>query len=487
MLVALDIPPGIYRNGTEYSAQGRFYAADLWRFHEGTSRPIGGWVERGNVPVTGSARAAITWMSNEAQAWTGIGTHSGLFGVSRAGIVNDITPVGFVAGRADAVLGGGYGDGIYGDGTYGTPRPGTNILPASVWSLDTWGEYLVGTMGSTIYEWRLDTSQPAQPISTAPEAEAILVTDERIMVALGSDGDPRAVDWSDAENNTDFTPTPTNLAGGRRLQTSGALKTGERIRGGYLLHTDVDVHRMTYVNLPQVYAFERLETGCGVISKRAVASASRGEVYWMGENAFWVFNGYVDAVPCDVSDYVFSDFNTLQKSKVSAWHNSLWNEVWWHYPSAESDENDRYVYFNYREKTWMIGELDRLCGVDRGDVQLPQMVDAEGVVYSHETGHLKDGRQPYLLSGPVELSGGDRTTEIHAVIPDETNLGDVRVNFRAGDYPMSPTSVVGSVQARDKTDVRFSGRRIAVEMVAKADEDFRVGRFRFDAKAGSGR
>lgn len=42
-LLPLSFPPGIYRNGTEYQAKGRWYDANLIRFYEGTIRPIGGW------------------------------------------------------------------------------------------------------------------------------------------------------------------------------------------------------------------------------------------------------------------------------------------------------------------------------------------------------------------------------------------------------------------------------------------------------------
>lgn len=488
MLIALDIPPGVYRNGTDYQSRGRYYAADLWRFHEGTSRPIGGWDRRSLEPVQGKARALITWLSNSGQAWTGVGTHTHLYAVSRSGAVNDVSPIPYPTGSADAVFGGGYGEGFYGVGTYGTPREGsTNILPASVWSLDTWGEHLVGTLGETIYQWVLNTSIVAQPLSGTPSAEAILVTDERIMMALASDGDPRAVDWCDAENNTDWVPSSDNLAGGKRLQTDGALKAGKRINGANLLWTDVDVHRATYVGLPFVYSFERLETGCGVVSKGCVALGANGRVYWMGENAFWTYNGYVDALPCDVSDYVFGDINRTQISKVSAWHNSTWGEIWWLYPSAESEENNRYVSFNYREAHWSSGQMTRLSGVDKGVLASPQMMGDDGWLYSHEIGTLRDGRQPFLTSGPVELGEGDRTMEVHAVIPDEKNLGDVSVSFSVADYPEDAPFVVPAVTALSKTDVRFSGRKVAITLTADPDIDFRVGRFRFDAKAGSGR
>ena len=486
-LIALDIPPGIYRNGTQYQASGRYYDADLWRWHEGTARPVGGWVARSSSALSGKARCAITWVSASNAAWTGIGTHSKLYAVSRSGSVNDITPVGYTVGLPDAVYGGGYGEGRYGRGLYGTPRLGsTNIIPATVWSLDTWGEYLVGTAGSTVYEWQLNAGTPAAAISGAPTAEAIFVTSERIMVALGADEDPRAVDWCDAEDNTDWTPSSTNLAGGKRLQTNGSLHCGHRVRGGNLIFTDVDVFFMRYEGLPFVYQIEQLATGCGVISKGCVATVD-DKAYWMGTNGFWTYNGYVDDLPCDVSDYVFSDINTVQVSKVSAFHNSLWGEVWWLYPSANSTECNRYVFYNYHENHWGIGSLSRLCGVDREVLQYPQLVGADGFVYSHEIGHVKDARQPFATSGPVELGSGDTTMEVHAYIPDETTLGSIAASFSVRDYPMDAPVTVASVPAASKTDLRFSGRMVSVIYTGDADVDFRVGKPRFDVKRGSGR
>lgn len=488
MLIALDIPAGIYRNGTDYESQGRYFDADLVRFHEGSIRPIGGWIERGNAVMEGKARAIISWQSDGGLGWTAVGTNSNLYAVSRSGAVRPITPTtGFTAGRADAISGGGYGEGAYGAGFYGTPRTGsTTIIPAAVWSLDTWGEYLVATIGATIYEWPLNTSIVAVPITNAPTAEAILVTEERIMFALGAGGDPRAVDWCDAEDNTDWTPSSTNLAGGKRIQTAGKLLCGKKVRGGSLLFTDVDVHLATYEGLPLVYSFERLATGCGAASKGAVAIVN-DEAFWMGTNGFWSYRGGVSPLPCEVAGYVFSNINATQISKVSAWHNSDWGEVWWHYPSAASTEVDRYVVFNYREGHWNIGALDRLCGCDRSALPNPQLVDSTGRLYNHEYGHAKDARTPFLTSGPVEIGEGDRTMEVHAIIPDESNLGRVAVSFFTGDYPMDANTTVASVTAASKTDVRFSDRRVSVKMTIAADQDARIGRFRFDAKPGSGR
>ena len=42
MLIKLEIPPGLYKNGTEYQAAGRWTDANLVRWFENTLRPIGG-------------------------------------------------------------------------------------------------------------------------------------------------------------------------------------------------------------------------------------------------------------------------------------------------------------------------------------------------------------------------------------------------------------------------------------------------------------
>lgn len=487
MLIPLALPPGVYQNGTDYSSQGRFFEADLWRWFENTQRPVGGWRLKSTDTVDGKARAILTWLDNSSQAWTAVGTNEGLFVFTRSGSMHDITPAGFTPGAADATTGGGYGTGLYGSGTYGTPRPDdTNTIPADVWTLDTWGEYLVGCFDGAIYQWELDVGTPAAALTGAPTAEAIISTEERSLFALGSDADPRAVQWSDLEDNTDWTPSGTNQAGGKRLQTNGRLLCGKRIRGGMLLFTDTDVHLSTYDGLPFVYRIERQATGCGIISKQGAAVTGSG-TYWMGPNGFWVYNGGVEPLECDVGDYVFSDINQGQRSKVSAVHNSQFGEVCWFYPSSSSIEIDRYVSYNYREGHWNIGSLVRLCGTDRGVLPFPLMVDDDGALYEHEVGQARDGRTPYALSGPVELGGGAYTMDVETVIPDELALGDVAVSFTTGDWPMSPDEVFGPYAASEKTDVRFNARRVAIKLSAAADQDFRVGLFRVEAERGSPR
>jgi len=343
-LIPLAIPPGVFRNGTELQSTGRWYDANLVRWTEGAMEPVGGWEARAISPLTGKARSLLTWKTNGNVRLMAIGTSSKLYAVTQSNTLVDITPTGFTAGSDDASTGAGYGIGTYGGGYYGTPRPDSgSVTPATTWSLDTWGEYLVGcsTSDGKLYEWQLDYATPtkAQQILNSPtNCIGTLVTAERSMFALGAGGDGRKVAWSDLEDNTVWTAASTNLAGSQILQTSGRIITAKRVRGQNLILTDIDAHVGTYVGQPFVYQFEIAGRACGAASANCVAVLDNMAV-WMGQKGFHIYDGYVKPLPCEVYDYVFNNINTNQLSKVYAVNNAQFNEVWWFYPSAASNEN----------------------------------------------------------------------------------------------------------------------------------------------------
>jgi hypothetical protein len=361
------------------------------------------------------------------------------------------------------------------------------VAPATTWSLDTWGEYLIGCSDSDgkIYQWQLGFTTPtlAAAITNAPTGcNAVMSTAERFIFALGASGNPRSVKWCDQENDTNWTASATSQAGDFELQTVGDLKAGKKVRGINLLFTDVDVHTATYVGLPYVYSFEKAASGCGLISAQAVAAIDTAAM-WMSTSGFWIFDGYVKPLPCDVSDYVFQNLNYNQSSKVYAIHNSKYGEIWWFYPSNSSNEVDSYVIFNYREIHWNIGSMSRTAGTDRGVFLNPLMVSSDGYIYEHEVGYAYDSGVLYAESGPLEIGQGDNIMSVRQVIPDEQTLGEVVVSFKTRNYPTSTESTYGPYSASQPTDVRFSGRLVKVIYTGNVLEDWRVGVSKLDAVA----
>jgi hypothetical protein len=486
--IPLQIPPGVFKNGTEYQSKGRWNNSNLVRWFEGTIRPVGGWRKRTTAQLAGKARGLLNWRDNSNNRRIAIGTHSKLYVLSESNALTDITPTGFTVGDADAVQKIGYGYGTYGSFAYGVARPDLgSVTPATTWSLDTWGEYLVGcsSKDGKLLEWQLDTGADAAALTNAPTScVGLVVTQERFVFALGAGGNPRKVQWCDQENNTLWTPAATNQAGDFELTTIGSLQCAKRIRGTTILFTDVDVHTATYIGPPYIYSFERVGTGCGVISKQAVAATDNACI-WMAGSGFWMFDGFVKPLPSDVSDFVYSNLNTTQASKVYCVHNAAFGEIWWYYPSVSSNEIDSYVTYNYRENHWAIGTLVRTCGTDKGIFNNPILVDADGYVYEHEVGNNYDSQTIFAESGPVELGVGDRVMTLTGLIPDEKTVGDVNASFSTRFYPNSTKYNYGPYTMSSPTSVRLTGRQIAVKIQGNTQNDWRVGVIRFDGKPGS--
>lgn len=497
-LVPLKLPPGIYRNGTNYEAAGRYYDSSLVRFYEGTIRPVGGWrkLDRSQTALTGKARAIHSWRG-QLSKYLAIGTHSKLYVSQDGGAFSDITPSGFIAGRGDSYPGVGYGYGAYGGTTgsggplYNNPATGSSVLDATTWSLDNWGEYLIGcsTSDGKAYVW--NNSGVATQITNAPTSnKSILVTPERHLVAFGAGGDPRKIAWCSQENYTLWAASSTNTAGDLQLQSQGSIVSARKVRGQTLILTEQDAHLMTYRGLPYVYGIERIGTGCGCIGPNAIGVIDSGAI-WMGRGSFFSFNGAVAPLLSEVSDYVFSDINMDQAAKVFAGTNSLFREIWFFYPSSSSTEIDRYVTYNYVEHTWSIGQLSRTCWADSGVIQHPVAASSDGYVYEHESGWTNDGTPittgRYLVSGPAEISSGNNILYARQVIPDERSSGQVELRFTSQFTPEGQTFSHGPYILRPYTDVRLSGRQIAMRIEGVSDTDWRIGTIRLEGTSGGAR
>ena len=491
-LIDLNIPAGVYRNGTDLQTQGRWRDANLIRWHDGVMRPIGGWRTRSIYAGANKLRGMLTWADNSADRYIASGTYNKLYVWDSAGIQYDITPTGLTAGREDALAFTGFGGNFYGRFAYGVARPDTSrIFPATSWHLEPWGEYLLACTedDGKIYEWQTDTAADAAVLSNAPvDNLGIAVTEERFLFALGAGGNPRKVQWSDREDNNTWTPAATNEAGDLELNTSGALMKGVSVKGQTLLLTTRDAHVANYIGPPYVYGIERVGTSCGLAAAEACVVVDAG-AFWMGVNSFYVYNGgSVQDVPCDVSDYVFNDINKAQISKAFGVSNSMFGEIWWYYPSASSTENDRYVAFNYDEGTWSIGQLDRTAGSDRGAFRQPILAAAsDNKIYEHEVGLEYGSLTPFAESGPFRIATGDSVMSVVEMIPDEKTQGDVNATFKTRFYPNGEERDYGPYNMSNPTSLRFTGRQVRLRVEGARYTDWRVGINRIDVVQGGRR
>lgn len=485
-LEQLNIPPGIYRNGTDYQSKGRWYDANLVRWENGAMLPVGGWQVWTGSTLTGKARGMHAWVDNSGDRRIAVGTQSKLYAINEAATISDITPVGITTGSESSAAQDGYGKQTFGTGTYGTPRSSlTSISPAATWSLDNWGQNLVGCLTSDgkLYEYTL--SGVAAAISGAPTScRGLVVTEERFLFALGAGGNKRKVQWCDQEDNTTWTPASTNQAGSKELATSGQIMCGKRVRGQTLILTDVDAHTATYQGPPYVYGFTRVGDGCGVAGPNAAVVLPNGTAMWMGKGGnFYTYDGSaVRPVASDVADFLARDVNWDQAEKIYGFTNGEHNEVWWLYQSATGSDSDSYVAYNAKEGHWSIGSISRSAGVDAGVHPKPMMVGTDGYVYEHETDYAYGGASIYAESGPIEIGNGDNLMWCTMLVPDELTLGDVSATFKVRDWPTDSETSYGPYTLATPTPIRFTGRATRVRVDGVRPASWRVGIMRLEVQ-----
>jgi hypothetical protein len=86
------LAPGIDREGTAYSAEGKYFDGDKVRFRSGKPEKIGGWVRLSSVQYLGVARALINWGTLAGANLLGVGTNLKYY-IEDGGVFNDITPI----------------------------------------------------------------------------------------------------------------------------------------------------------------------------------------------------------------------------------------------------------------------------------------------------------------------------------------------------------------------------------------------------------
>lgn len=484
--LSVKLQPGVWRNGTQAESIGRFYDQNHTRWQEGGELvPIRGWRVRDADAdaLEGMARALLPWRDNDGNRWIGIATNSHLYVQDATGTVTDITPVGFVPGLQDSTVETGYGNQEYGLYAYGVARPDTgDPSPPAMGTLDLWNDKLVFCQASDgkIYQWDLDVGTPAEVVTNAPEdVQAIVVTAEGFLMALYG----RTVQWSDQADNTIWTPSDLNQAREYDLQTDGQIMCGLNVKGGTLLFTSTDCWAANYIGYPIVYGFEKVGSGCGIISRGSAVQVNELAV-WMGTDGFYQYNGYVQRVPCDVWDLVFNGLNRAQQAKVTGFHIAAAQTVRWIYPSAASTECDSYVEWCYGLNCWAIGTLDRTVGADKGVFDNQLQVGSDGLIYEHEVGFDYDGDMPFAETGPFQLSNGEYLQECRYIIPDEKILGQVSVTLKARTYPNASEITYGPYSLTALTPVLFQAGQVSIRYEGVALADWRIGLFKLDIVRG---
>jgi hypothetical protein len=342
-------------------------------------------------------------------------------------------------------IGTGWGTGTWSRGTWGSGFTTGFGFQLRLWSQSNFGEQLLfSPRGGALYVW--DPGSGATPaygtrglLVSGTDVPAvineILVSDtSRIVICFGCNDygaygttaiDPLLIRWSEQESYTGWTPAATNQAGSYRLSHGstiiGALQTRQEI----LVWTDAAIYSMQYLGPPYVYGFTLLADNISVVSPNAMATAA-GVVYWMGVDKFYVYSGRVETLPCSVRQFIFNDINRDQIAQFNAGTNEGYSEVWWNYCSKNSTVIDRYVIFNYLDRVWYYGTLDRTAWLDSPLRPFPLAATEGNILVYHEAAVDDGSTNPpspinaYIQSSDFDIEDGHNYGYVWRIIPDIT-------------------------------------------------------------------
>ena len=88
----LNFAPGIDKEGTQYSAEGRWYDCDKVRFTRQFPEIIGGWQKYSNDTYRGVCRSLFDWTSTGGSQYLGVGTNLKFY-VNQGTAFYDVTPI----------------------------------------------------------------------------------------------------------------------------------------------------------------------------------------------------------------------------------------------------------------------------------------------------------------------------------------------------------------------------------------------------------
>ena len=420
------------------------------------------------------------------------------------------------------VPGTGWGLNGWGEGTFGSATALSVVNQLRLWTHDHFGENLImNVRGGGIYQWTENDGVETRAVDMSgisganlvPTVGLQVITSEkdRHLIVLGADPlndagtartgtvDPMLIAFSDQEDNLQFEPLITNTAGSLRLSSGSSIIGAVKSRQEILVWTDTALYSMQFVGPPFTFAVNLVNEGTGLVGPKAAVTAPSA-IYWMGYNNFYSYNGSVQTIPCNVHNYVFGDINLVQSFKTNAFTIADKNEVGWFYCSADSNEINRYVIYNYMENLWTYGQLSRTAWLDAGIENFPRAVNS-GYLYEQEIGFDDDGSpmtNVFIESSDFDIGEGDQFTFIRRIIPDfkfieNQNNGSINIVVKTRNFPGDSLTTNSTNQISETTQqayVRGRARQMVLRFESNDDATnngnlgigWRLGATRIDIK-----
>ena len=285
---------------------------------------------------------------------------------------------------------------------------------------------------------------------------SLIISDaSRFVIVFGTNDygssaiDPMLIRWSDQENPYEWTPDATNQAGSIRLSHGSQIQTAIQTRQEIIVFTDQSVYSLQYVGAPYYWKTQLMGDNTSIMGPNAATLAS-GIVYWMGYGKFYMYDGRVQTLDCDLRKFVFENLNLNQNAQVYCSTVEDYNEVWWFYVSGQGVQVNSYVVYNYLEKVWYYGTIGRTAWLDTGLQNSPIAATYNGYLVNQESG-VDDNEtgtpapiDAYISSSEFDIGDGHNFAFVWRILPDLTFEGSTDGTIPEATMTLYPMYSSGS-------------------------------------------
>ena len=323
-----------------------------------------------------------------------------------------------------------------------------------------------------------------------------------------NDFDPLLIRWAAQDSPGDWTPSSTTSAGSLRVSRGSRIVRALPTRQEILVWTDTNLYALQFLGTTDVFGIQEYADGISIASPRSCATAANA-TFWMGRDKFYVYTGRVDTLPCSVRNYVFTDIDFTQADQIVCGTNEEWSEVWWFYPSESSGTNwnDRYVIYNYQDRIWYYGNIQRTAWLDAPNREFPIAAgsgpsDSVGYLFNHESGLEDDtsAMTSFIQSADFDLGDGDQFSMTRRIIPDveftgsTSNTPEIDMELQTRNFPGGALNTDASDRQRvvksivgtytDQVFIRARARQLALKIESDtAGVQWQLGSPRLDVRS----
>lgn len=378
-------------------------------------------------------------------------------------------PVGYPI----TTYGYGWGVGTWSAGAWGQSSGQPVNLQQRNWFFQNFdNDLIMNIKNGLIYYWERGTflnpsaalGNRAVLLSSLPGASDVPTQTTQILVSQndkhllalgatpygGGDFDPLLIRWANQDEPTNWTPLVTNSAGFIRVSRGSQIVCGVATRQEILIFTQGTLNSLQFLGTADVFGLQELADNISIASSQAYAVANN-VVYWMGKDKFYTYSGRVDTLPCTLRNHVFQNINSNQYDQIVCGTNEGWNEIWWMYPTADSNYNNAYVIYNFLEQAWYYGTINRTAWLDTplrtyGQAVATNPENWTGKMYNQEVGTNDDTlpMEAYITSSDFDITDGEQFTLMKRIIPDVNFEGstatnpEVTMTIKPHNFPGAP-------------------------------------------------